>query len=226
MDEKVVEKEDTTQQIVPDPKMLDDALFNSIFNRIKEIKDKDGNNFCIIDRTTSSFHEIFRDALYSYRSDCVICERIYKRSSCQETTVPILAATPEAETLYKEFIEYANSIENIDNISEEEAKIIENKLTDYKNKLESDEMKPKVIETKALCYKNEYTNPEGYIVTQLDKVPDQNLEFLLRAVSKFTIAYFLTMKLIFTDQLVINVFPVNTEEYIDIVAMLQVKEQA
>jgi hypothetical protein len=220
-------EENTINNINPSensPQEMHELLYQSLSNRIKELKNSE-DEFCIIDRQRSdSFIEVFRDGLYSYKKNCAICERLYFKSVCQDTKIPTLSAPDEAQDLYKEFIKYTSSLTDIDKMSPDEQSAAEVKLKEFRDKLSSSDMKPQVIEKDTLCYRNEFSENKEYIVVPLKDIPDANLEFLLRTISQFTIAYFLGTRLIFpTNDIVIKVFPTKYDDYIDIVAMLEVK---
>jgi len=197
-----------------------ETLSNKLFERLKEFRDS-GTKFCIIDRFNGyDFFEVFKDALYSYRSDAVICERLYYEKKCYLAKRKTFDISDDAKKLYESFIKFSKKIEkeNISELSDEEVKQRENKIEDYKKKLEDNPPEEKDISL--LSYKTDF-NGEGYLVTELNKISDEILLQISKTTVNFVFSYFSTFKYMAMDGYSISITPIFSEDYIDIIAIMK-----
>lgn len=194
----------------PKEKPIEVLLGDILSKRIIEFKE----HYSVIDRVkTMDFNFVFRDSVNSYRIDTVLCERLYKNEFCSKIKYPEMELPKESSELYENIIKSMDEILKEDVTDESQLKIKE-----YEEQLK--EHPPEIIEKEILVYTNSMIDP-GYPVVQLKDIDDSVLDIVYKKIAIFVCHYFFTMQFILTDNYKINLFSVDNEDYVDIMAMIE-----
>jgi hypothetical protein len=195
-----------------------EALKKDISERLKWFKNQE-EEFCILDRiTTFYFFNVFRDALYQYDPNAILCERLFLKEACKSVKVPVTKLTDTQREIVSDFLEFSNNIPKVEDLTKEQQTEITNKLNEYQNKIEI-EVRPVKEERDAWIFDDASTGI-NYTVTPLKNIPDETLEYVATIIANFVISYFQTMSYSITVQN-LELRGVSNTGYIDIVAVIK-----
>ena len=197
---------------------IQEALTADLFERMKWYQNQE-DEFCVIDRVnTFYFHYIFKDALYAYDSNVLLCERIFKKGKCEITKVPSVNLSDKQKDLINEFIEFSDKLPKAEELSEKETKEITDKINYYQDKIKSDAV-PTTEEKDMVSYRDNSTS-QLYLLTELNSVPEESLKYVSSLISNFIIIYFSTMSYSI-DITKLDIKGIEYDDYIDIVIILK-----
>ena len=198
---------------------VDEALQHEIYRLMLQAKQDEKIDVCTTDRYNSAdFIPAFKDSVYAYRTDIVLCDRLYHKNVCSKSTRKAQTLTDEARKLSDEFVAYTKGIDWT-NTSEEYSAKVKETIAEYQERLKAPEMQPQSKDVDVLVYKNDVQGRD-FLVTPVNEIPDENLLHTCGVMAKFALAYFLTMRYIFDANFQIKVFPVQSGDYVDIVAQI------
>ncbi len=189
-EEKRIER-DTQRVMHVEPDKIRETLIKSLSERIKELRDGE-TNFYISDRLNDTgFMQTFHDSLFTYRNGFVLCERLYQPHTVQFQEKEVPEYSEADAKLYREMIQYTQSLPDMSEINEEEAEAINKKIYQYHEALSQKERK--MIVKQVPFYETPYGEGRKLLLAPLKDQSDQFVENFSIVTADFVISYFQTM---------------------------------
>jgi len=226
--EVVVTKEATAEETTPEEVSKNDKLTKSfidtytalktdIGSRLKWYKNQD-EEFYIIDRiSTFFFFHAFRDSLFQYDPNTILCERLYFKDKCESSMVSIPKFTDEQKLFFDEFGKFSEHLPEAKNLSEDEQKKVTDKLENYQKQIQG--IIPELEEKEMFSYLDSST-ASTYNVTALKEADDESLDYVASIMANFVLSYFQTMSYTMNVSN-LEVRGVQCEDYIDIMVIVK-----
>jgi hypothetical protein len=195
-------------------------LSNTLEERLLQFK-KDKKEFYVCDRITDngSFLSLYKDALFNYRDGVLLCERIYLQKSVQYETREIIKDIKENKALYGEFLDFANHNLMNENANPEE---VAEKLKEYSDKFQNENIPKENI--KIPYYQLPYSSRSKILLTKLSDFQDDAIKTIARVMAEYIISFYRTMFFVNEQDYGIVLRSIETDTYIDIIAII-IKKQ-
>lgn len=197
---------------------------DKLFRLMLELKRTD--MYCAVNRVVNmNFFDVFKDSIFSYRKDLVLCERLYRRSVCSTIKKPTYKLSDEGKKIMDEFAEFLKETdsEGINIVNQENIERTEDQIKKYKDiEKRISENPPQIIDKDVLIYK--CASDIEYNVEPLKKITNNALKNMCSIMSDFALVYFYTLGFLSKKEFKLDIFVSDIKEldYVDILAVCKI----